>query len=226
VLGFEGNDLLLGRDSAADARLDCGEGGGDDDRAVVDAVDPVEPNCETIERGAAEVPGPVGGGAVVPPLEGFRPAPPPSPPLGNQPSSGDEGNEPGGGDNGRTPPELEIPTRVAFIRRNRIQIRVRCVYRARNCRGTLTLRAAQSKRAGRRRVRRGQRLARGRVNVPWGTSRATTMRAPRSLVRFMRAVRGRRTLRVRALVVAKDSGAGRRARSARRSRTVVLGLQR
>jgi hypothetical protein len=90
----------------------------------------------------------------------------------------------------------------------------------------LTLRAAQSKRAGRRRVRRGQRLARGRINVPWGTSRATTMRAPRSLVRFMRAVRGRRTLRVRALVVAKDSGAGRRARSARRSRTVVLGLQR
>jgi Ca2+-binding RTX toxin-like protein len=226
ILGFEGNDLVLGRDNGEDARLDCGEGGGDDDRAVVDAVDPVEPNCETIERGRAELPGPVGGGAPVPPLEGFRPAPPPSPPLGNQPSSGDEGNQAGGGDNGRTPPQLEIPTRVAFVRRNRIQIRVRCVYRAKNCKGTLTLRAAQSKRAGKRRVRKGARLARGRVNVPWGTSKATTMRAPRSLVRLMRALRGRRTLKVRATVVAKDSGAGRRARSARRSRTVVLGLQR
>jgi Ca2+-binding RTX toxin-like protein len=223
IVSSEGDDLLLARDNAADARLDCG--GGDDDRAVVDQADPVEPNCETIERGRAEVPGPVGGGAPLPPLEGFPPTPPPSPPLGNQPSSGDEGNGAGGGD-GRTPPELEIPTRVAFIKRGRIQIRVRCVYRARACRGTLTLRAAQSRRVGRRRVRRGARLASGRVNVPWGTSRATTMRAPRSLVRLMRGLRGQRTLRVRALVVAKDSGAGRRARSARRSRVVVLGLQR
>jgi hypothetical protein len=159
-------------------------------------------------------------------FEGFPPAPPPSPPQGNQPSSGNEGPGAGGGDNGQTPPQLEIPTRVAFVKGNRIQIRVRCVYRAANCVGRLTLNAAQSRRAGRRRVRRGARLASGRVNVPWGTSRATTMRAPRSLVRLLRALRGQRTLKVRATVAARDSGAGSNARSARARRTVMLGLQR
>ena len=224
IVGLGGDDLLLGRDEGADALIDCGEGDGD--RAVVDAVDPVEPNCETIERGRAQVPGPVGGGEPVPPIAGFPPAPPPSPPQGNQPSSGNEGAGAGGGDNGQTPPELEIPTRVAFVRNNRIQIRVRCVYRAKNCVGRLTLTAAQSRRAGRTRVRRGDRLASGRVNVPWGTSRSTTMRAPRSLVRLLRGLRGKRTLKVRAAVVARDSGAGRGARSARARRTVTLGLQR
>jgi Ca2+-binding RTX toxin-like protein len=225
LLGLEGNDLLLGRDEAADARIDCGEGGGDDDRAVVDAVDPVEPDCENIERGRAGLPGPVGGGVPAPAFQGFPPAPPPSPAQGDQPGSGNEGNGPGGGD-GRTPPELEIPTRVAFVKGNRIQIRVRCVYRAQNCAGRLTLDAAQSRRAGRVGVRRGARLASGRVNVPWGTSRATTMRAPRALVRLLRALRGSRTLKVRATVVARDSGAGSDARSARTARVVVLGLQR
>jgi hypothetical protein len=200
-----GDDLLLGRDQGEDALLDCGEGGGD--RAVVDAVDPVEPSCETIERGSAGVVGPVTG-------------------VGDVPSNGNEGNGPGGGDNGQTPPELEIPTPVAFVKNGRIQIRVRCVYRAQNCVGRLTLRAAQSRRAGRLRVRRGARLASGRVNVPWGTSRATTMRAPRRLVRLLRRLRGSRTLRVRATVVARDSAASPGAQSARRSRVVVLGLQR
>ena len=226
LLGLEGSDLLLARDEGEDARIDCGEGRADDDRAVVDAVDPVEPNCETIERGRAGLPGPVGGGAEVPALQGFPPAPPPSPPQGNQPSSGNEGNGAGGGDNGRTPPELEIPTRVAFVKNNRIQIRVRCVYRAQNCTGRLTLDAAQARRVGRTSVRRGTRLASGRVNVPWGTSRSTTMRAPRNLVRLLRALRGSRTLKVRATVVARDSGAGRGARSATARRVVTLGLQR
>ena len=224
VVGFGGDDLLLGRDESEDALLDCGEG--DEDRAVVDAVDPVEPNCETIERGRAGTPGPVGGGQPAPPFPGFPPPPPPSPPQGEQPSSGNEGNGPGGGDNGRTPPELEIPTPVAFVKNRRIKIRVRCVYRAQNCVGRLTLRAAQSRRAGRVRIRRGARLASGQVNVPWGTSRATTMRAPRRLVRLLRRLRGSRVLRVRATVVARDSGAGPGAQSARRSRVVLLGLQR
>jgi Ca2+-binding RTX toxin-like protein len=205
LVGLGGDDLLLGRDQGEDALLDCGEGGGD--RAVVDAVDPVEPSCETIERGSAGVVGPVTG-------------------VGDVPSNGNEGNGPGGGDNGQTPPELEIPTPVAFVKNGRIQIRVRCVYRAQNCVGRLTLRAAQSRRAGRLRVRRGARLASGQVNVPWGTSRATTMRAPRRLVRLLRRLRGSRTLRVRATVVARDSAAGPGAQSARRSRIVVLGLQR
>jgi Ca2+-binding RTX toxin-like protein len=205
LVGLAGDDLLLGRDQGEDALLDCGEGGGD--RAVVDAVDPVEPSCETIERGSAGVVGPVTG-------------------VGDVPSNGNEGNGPGGGDNGQTPPELEIPTPVAFVKNGRIQIRVRCVYRAQNCVGRLTLRAAQSRRAGRLRVRRGARLASGRVNVPWGTSRATTMRAPRRLVRLLRRLRGSRTLRVRATVVARDSAASPGAQSARRSRVVVLGLQR
>jgi Ca2+-binding RTX toxin-like protein len=205
LVGLGGDDLLLGRDQGEDALLDCGEGGGD--RAVVDAVDPVEPSCETIERGSAGVVGPVTG-------------------VGDVPSNGNEGNGPGGGDNGQTPPELEIPTPVAFVKNGRIQIRVRCVYRAQNCVGRLTLRAAQSRRAGRLRVRRGARLASGRVNVPWGTSRATTMRAPRRLVRLLRRLRGSRTLRVRATVVARDSAASPGAQSARRSRVVVLGLQR
>jgi hypothetical protein len=186
----------------------------------------VEPNCETVERGRAALPGPVGGGEPAPVFPGFPPAPPPSPPQGDQPSSGNEGNGAGGGDNGQTPPQVEIPTRVAFVKNGRIQIRVRCVYRAQNCVGRLTLTAAQSKRAGRRRVSKGQRLASGNVNVPWGTSRATTMRAPGSLRAFMRALRGR-TLKVRAQVQVRDGAAPRRgARTARAARTVTLGLQR
>jgi hypothetical protein len=223
LLGFEGNDLLLGRDQLADARLDCGEGGGDDDRAVVDEPDPVEPNCETIERGSAGVLGPVGGGEPVPPFPGFPPAPPPSPPQGNQPSNPDEGNGPGGGDNGATPPEVEIPTRVAFIVGRRIEIRVRCVYRAQNCVGRLTLTAAQNRRAGRRRVRRGQRLASGSVSVPWGTSEPTTLRAPRRLIRVLRAVRSG-AIKVRARVEVRDGAAPPSARAARTSRVVTLGL--
>jgi hypothetical protein len=112
------------------------------------------------------------------------------------------------------------------VKNNRIQIRVRCIYRAQNCVGRLTLDSAQSRRAGRVRVGKGDRLASGRVNVPWGTSKATTMRAPRNLVRLLRALRGQRTLKVRATVVARDSGGGSRARSARASRVVTLGLQR
>ena len=86
LLGLEGSDLLLARDATEDALIDCGEGRADDDRAVVDAVDPVEPNCETIERGRAELPGPGrrrrGRRRA---FQGFPPAPPPSPPQGNQP---------------------------------------------------------------------------------------------------------------------------------------------
>jgi hypothetical protein len=121
---------------------------------------------------------------------------------------------------------VEIPTRVAFIRRGRIQIRVRCVYRAQNCVGRLTLTAAQNRRVGRRRVRKGQRLASGRVNVPWGNSRSTTLRSPGSLTSLMRALRGSRTLKVRAQVEVRDGAAPRTARAARAARTVTLGLQR
>jgi hypothetical protein len=223
LVGFEGNDLLLGRDDLADALLDCGEGGGDDDRAVVDQTDPVEPNCETIERGRAELPGPVGGGEPVPPFPGFPPAPPPSPPQGEQPSNPNEGGGAGGGDNGRTPPEVEIPDRVAFVRRGRIRIRVRCVYRAQACVGRLTLTAAQSRRAGRRRVKRGQRLARGSVDVPWGKSEPTTLRAPRRLVRVLRALRSG-SIKVRARVEVRDGAAPASARRARAARVVTLGL--
>jgi RTX calcium-binding nonapeptide repeat (4 copies) len=204
LIGFEGNDLLLGRDQAADGRLDCGVG--IDDRAVVDQIDPVEPSCETIERGSAGLVGPVVG-------------------VGDVPASGSEGNGPGGGDNGVTPPEVEIPTRVAFVRRGRIQIRVRCIYRAQSCVGRLTLTSAQSRRVGGRRIQRNQRLARGPVNVPWGTSQATTLRAPRSLTRLLRALRGR-ALKVRARVEVRDGAAPPTALPARASRVVTLGLQR
>jgi RTX calcium-binding nonapeptide repeat (4 copies) len=223
LLGFEGNDLLLGRDDTADGRVDCGDAV--DDRAVVDQADPVEPNCENIERGRAGLPGPVGGGEPTPPFPGFPAPPPPFPPQGDQPSNPNEGDGAGGGDNGRTPPEVEIPTRVAFVRRGRIQIRVRCVYRAQSCVGRLTLRSAQNRRVGRRRIRRNERLARGSVNVPWGTSRATTLRAPRSLTRLLRALRGR-TLKVRARVEVRDGAAPASARPARAARVVTLGLQR
>ena len=226
LIGFEGNDLLLGRDETADALLDCGRGGTEDDVAVIDAIDPIDPDCKTVERGRAGLEGPVGGGEPAPVFEGFPPADPPAPSQGNQPSNPNEGNGPGGGDNGRTPPEIEIPTRVAFVRNNRIQIRVRCVYKAQKCVGRLTLDSTQTRRAGRVTVRRGARLASGRVNVPWGTSRSTTMRAPRNLVRLLRALRGQRTLKVRATVVARDSGGGPRARTARAARVVTLGLQR
>ena len=226
LLGFEGNDLLLGRDGVADGLIDCGEGGGDDDRAVVDQFDPVQPDCETIERGSFGVAGPVGGGEPAPEFPGFPPAPPPSPPLGDQPGNGNEGNGPGGGDDGRTPPELEIPTRVAFVKKGDVEIRVRCVYRAANCVGKLTLKAAQSKEAGDTKVKRGDKLATGKVDVPWGTSEPTRLDAPRKLVKLLGDLRGKRTLKVDATVVARDSGGGPDALSARAKRTVVLGLQR
>jgi hypothetical protein len=52
------------------------------------------------------------------------------------------------------------------------------------------------------------------------------MRAPRSLVRLLRALRGNRTLKVRAVVVAQDGAAGSNAQEAEASRVVTLGLQR
>lgn len=215
LFGNRGNDLLLARDGTVDARTDCGDNDGD--RAVVDQNDPVEPNCETIERGSAATPGPVGGGQD---LAGF---PPPSPPLGNLPSNPNEATGKGGGDNGKTPPELEIPTPTAVVVKGKVQIRVRCVYRAKDCVGTLTLSAAENRRAGKTKVKRGQRLASGSVKVPWGKSLPTTLSAPSSLKKLLTALKGK-ALKVTATVVARDGAAAKRATAATVKRKVSLGI--
>ena len=115
LIGREGNDLLLGRDSVADARISCGEGGGDDDRAVVDAVDPVDPDCETIERGAARDARADRRRRPGGPARGLPTAAAPGAGAGRPAVQRRRGRGPGGGDNGQTPPELEIPTPVAFV---------------------------------------------------------------------------------------------------------------
>ena len=119
-----------------------------------------------------------------------------------------------------------MATRATVVKNGEIEIRVRCVYRAANCVGKLKLKAAQSKQAGDTKVKKGDRLATGKVDVPWGTSEPTRLDAPRKLVKLLGDLRGKRTLKVDATVVARDSGGRPDARSAKASRTVVLGLQR
>ncbi len=238
LFGGPGSDLLLQRDLAADPSTSCdGEafGAGTADRAVVDPADAVEPDCETVERGGAGVPGPVGGGAPPPPhvpeppqvVEPGAPLPAalvpataftPAPRRAAVPSSRREGRGPGGGDGGRTAPEVAVTSPLASLdRAGRAELRVRCVYRARECVGTATVRLAAP--AGR--LRAGAVAGTARVRIPWGRSAPVRVRvAPALRAELRRTGRGVRT---RVEVRARDGAAGPRAVFAVARRAVLLG---
>lgn len=287
LLGAASADLLLARDDTADGQLRCNTTGDVPDRAdraVVDAIDPVQPGCETIERGAAATPGPIGGGTPAPaptpepgpaptpepspaPTPAPEPAPtpppgpspeptpqpdatptptptpdspstqpspgtaspeappfpPPAPAQDPAPSSAASGPGAGGGGDPDVAPQLQLPEAVAFIsRQGRISLRVRCVYRARSCVGRVTLRSLEPFGRGRDRVGRNASLGGAAVNVRWGTSRTSTFTAPRRLRRALAGATGRRVVRVRVTVTARDGGAGPAARRSTRTRVVQL----
>lgn len=212
LLGGPGDDLILARDSAADAAIACGPG---QDRVVGDPEDVVSADCEVVDRGNVNV------GA------------PPAQPQPDPPKTG-EGAGPGGGDNGATPPQVAIVTRRASPdRAGRVKVRVRCVYRAKRCRGSLTLTAARTtrvrlpaaRRGGKARtvtIRRGARLGRVTLGqIPWGTSRPVTVRlsaAARSAIARL----GRTGLAVNARLIATDAAAGAQAAPAKATRRLAV----
>ena len=143
------------------------------------------------------------------------PAPAGSPPTGA--TTGGPG--PGGGDGGRTAPRARIVSRVVSVdRRGRARVLVTCVYRARACRGTVTLRTRRAERRGTRRLARRAVIGRARVEVPWGKSRSILVQLRRTA---RTAMRGRRSTATLALVV-RDASAGTRAKPARLSRVVRI----
>jgi hypothetical protein len=234
LFGGGGADLLLARDQQVDATLSCDGVAtptppGEADRAVVDPEDPVEPDCETIERGGPGVTGPIGGGGE--PLDGVAgtPASPvpfdPAPRQENVPAT-ETGTGPGGGDDGLTPPQLAVTSPVATLdRAGRATLRVRCVYRAKACVGTmrLTLTTTVRRRVGGRAVtlRRGLVVGRQALSIPWGRSAPVRVRVAATLRALLRP--GTPSVRVRAVVVARDGAAGPGAAAARVARVVRLG---
>ncbi|MCU0306450.1 MAG: hypothetical protein MUE51_01525 [Thermoleophilia bacterium] len=239
LFGRGGSDTLLARDERADATISCDgdvvpTGPGGADRAVVDAVDPVEPDCETVERGGAGREGPIGGGLPpvafppgppAPPSQVLVPPPPPfiAVPPQIRPSDQGAGRGAGGGD-GRRAPQLRITSPVATIQRDGVAtFRARCVYRAAQCvgRATLTLARRTPARVGGRRVvlPAGRRLASAPVRIPWGTSRPVRMRVGGLTITGPGAIRARLEVR------ARDSGFPR-GPEARAVRAVLLGARR
>ncbi len=149
------------------------------------------------------------------PIAVEQPAPAGSPPSG-KPTGGPG---PGGGDGGATAPRARIVSRVVSVdRRGRARVLVTCVYRAKACRGTVTIRARKAERRGKRRLARRAVLGRARVEVPWGTSRTVTVQ----LRRAARTVLRGRTRNVALELVARDAAAGPRAKAARVARVVRI----
>jgi Ca2+-binding RTX toxin-like protein len=127
------------------------------------------------------------------------PAPAGSPSVG-RPTGGPG---PGGGDDGAHPPQARIVSRVVSLeRRGRARVLVTCVYRARECRGTLTLRSVSGRKV----------LGRKAVSVPWGRSAEVVVRVRRK-ARPARAV---------VELAVRDSEAGRRAAVRRLTRMVAV----
>lgn len=226
MVGGEGDDLILARDGRADELIRCGDG---NDRAVVDPEDPVEPDCETIERGGNGTPGPVGGGTpVAPGTPGVPPdATAPTAPLQPNVPSSEGGSGPGGGDAGKTPPEVKITSPIATLdKRGRAQLRVVCVYKAKACAGTVTLKAAKATKVRRRgrvlKLKKGAKIGSAKVSVPWGKSRPVNVPISRSARRFLAAA-GK--LSANAQVDARDSGAGKNAAVGHARRVVKLGAR-
>lgn len=257
LLGEDGDDTLLLRDDRTDLGAVCGSGARD--RALADPADPVDPTCETVDRGSADLPAATGGAtAPLPPVVAQPPGtvlpdPPAAPPAGEvateatviaeptvaagpvlelpvaipAPAPADSaptgvhsgGAGPGGGDDGKTPPEARLLSRViAADRKGRAAVLLTCVYRARACRGTVSLRTSRAVRRGARRLGAGTVVGRATVDVPWG--RTATVTVP--LTRAARGVLAGRRTRVRVVAVVRDGGAGAGAAARRVSRTVTL----
>ena len=208
MFGSDRNDTLFGRDGARDTTMSCDgvrvTSPGADDRAVADPEDPIEPepDCEVVERGSAGVTGPSGGGLLRPDL-GFAPAPPGNPTGGKGEAKGKGGGDPD------LAPQVEIVSRRAAFRRGRARVLVRCIYRAKQCVGTLRL------------TEDGKTVASGRVKIPWGKSKPVSVRTTRAFARDLRSSKRRR--QVNARVRAKDSAGSRRAKAGIASRTLTVG---
>lgn len=186
---------------------------------TVVAPDPPAPPAGEITTEAAVVASPPtpDGGLVELPVVIPEPAPAGSPPTGAH--SGGPG--PGGGDDGQTPPEAAIVSRVIGAdRKGRARVLVTCLYRARTCRGTISLRTVRALRRAGRRLPAGAVLARTTVDIPWGRTDAVRL----TLSRNARLVlRGRRT-RIQARAVVRDGagGAGAAARTVTGTATLAV----
>ena len=229
LLGQNGADLLTARDGIADAATQCGQRSADrtpGDRAVADEADPVDPSCVVIERGGAGTAGPVG----TPPSD-EPDAPPEFQPTPTEtitpdvPTSSSDGPNPGGGNGGVTPPEIQITSPGATVRKGVAELRVLCVYRAENCVGDVELIARKGAKAGKGRkqivIAKGDELGSQAVEMPWGTSEPVRVEVTRDVRKLFKA--GRDSISATATVTARDGGAGASAAAAEVSAPVKLG---
>jgi hypothetical protein len=146
------------------------------------------------------------------------PAPAGSPPSGT--STGGPG--PGGGDRGRRPPQARIVSRVVSVDRSgRARVLVTCIYRARACRGIVTLRSRSALRRGSRRLSARSVLGRRTVTIPWGRTRSIGI----PLRRTARIVTRGRRVSATVTAVLRDDLAGRGGRSVTVRRAVRLGVR-
>ncbi len=230
-----GADTILARDEETDGQVVCegtlgvtGARPDPGDRAVLDQFDPANPDCTTIERGGQGVTGPAD--ATPPPAPPARglpaaPPPPPAPPTGLLNGGTSLGTLPGGGVPGRPPQARLVTRRATPDRRGRVALRIACVYQARACASTLTLRTTRviAAGSGRKRVRIPARVSIGRASrvIPWGGSASVSV----TLTKRMRTLlsRSRRPVPVRLAAVVRDSGQGAQATPVTLTATLTLG---
>jgi len=225
----DGDDTLLLRDGLTDFSSSCGGSSGD--RAVADPDDPVNPDCETVERGAAGVTGPPSDGFAQPIVIGGSPAgggqaqpiTAPPPPPGTPPTGTETGGTgPGGGDDGATPPDLRIFGDTLIVdRKRRAQVRITCVYRAKQCEGTAELTATKKVGKGKKAIDKGGRVGRKKISIPWGRTGKVPVKVSKGFV----AALGDDSTKLKLAVAARDSGAGSDAKVARASRKLTTELQ-
>ena len=232
LLGGGSADLLSARDGIADSAIQCGLFSSDreqGDRALADEIDPVDPSCVEIERGGAGTAGPVG----TPPSNEPE-APPEFQPTPtetitpNVPTSSTDGPGAGGGDGGATPPELEITSPVATVKKGLAELRVLCVYRAENCVGEIELTARKNAKAGKGRkkikIEKGDELGSKRLEIPWGNSEPARIAVSKDVRKLFKA--GADSLAATAVVTARDGAAGPGAAEAEVRASVKLGAPR
>jgi hypothetical protein len=227
----DGNDTLLLREGVTDFSASCGDSSGD--RAVADPDDPVNPDCETVERGAAGITGPatddafnpitVGGAQNPNAPEQPQPVTTPPPPPGSPPTGTETGGTgPGGGDDGATPPDLRIFGDTLIVdRKRRAQVRITCVYRAEECEGTAKLTAAKDIGKGKKGIDKGDRVGRTGISIPWGRTDKVPVKVSKG---FVSALDDDST-KLKLAVKARDSGAAADAAVARESRKMTTELQ-
>lgn len=234
--GGTGADTVLGRDQQQDRQIICegtlavtGAQPNPGDRAILDQFDPANPDCTSIERGGQGVTGPSDPSpapAEPAPGQPATPTPPPPPPPAGLLSGGTElGTLPGGGVAGRPPQARILARRATPDARGRLPLRLACVYRARACAATLTLRAPRTLRvgSGRRvvRIAKGTVLGRARLTVPWGRSAPVLVPLQRRFRTLLS--RSRRPVAVRLTAVVRDDGQGDRAVPVTLTATITVG---